>query len=630
MIRERRNKQKLYQYYRRFFDEGVVDPNVHPWVAKSWERCQELNLRHDKLPLLVQLSRQELAVRRERHRAAIEYIDGLYNQTREHFNIYNLSMLLIDTDCYVLKNYALPFYQRTLDDVEGARVAEQDIGTSSISIALEHKVPFLIFGPEMWIEECHNGDACAAPVIVNGQVKYIVSMFSVYQDELPYNAVVSLLLSMKYGLEHYLETLNRIKAAHILLDSLPMAVYHVKPNGDILYANKRGNERLNGANNLSEKVLNYSHLPLTKAFAGVPSYNKEITWITPEKTYEDITTVVPVKTDGDIASIIAMSTSIEDLETMAAHATSYTARYSLSSLVGASPIFRQMQAKALRAAKSDHHVLLQGESGIGKQRLAHGIHQASPRVAGPLITVRCGDLPVDRLEVELFGVENAEGQILPGKIEIASGGTLFIDEIEKMPMNLAKRLAKVLETGSVACSPGKAGKDINVRVIAACDSNLKRLADKKLFSSELYEIISKITLRIPSLRDRKEDIPILAEHIIREIAEQHNIEHKQLSPEALRLLEGFSWPGNIKQLQTVLETAFFQTAGDVIAPRNIKLPNEVERGRAWKYDRDAFIEAWRSAGGNISKLANVLDVSRVTLYRYLKKYGLDKTNDDEE
>jgi DNA-binding NtrC family response regulator len=301
-----------------------------------------------------------------------------------------------------------------------------------------------------------------------------------------------------------------------------------------------------------------------------------------------------------------------------AYATGYSARYSLASMVGRAPAFQSMKEKAGRAARSDQHMLLQGEPGTGKQRLAHGIHQASTRAAGPLITVKCGNAALDMLEAELFGITSPQGEVTPGKFELAKGGTLFLDEIEKLPPVLAQKLADAL----LAQETGK--KTADVRVIAACDGDLRRLAEKGRFPEKLYELIAKPLIRVPSIRMRREDIALLAEHIIMELAEQHAMPGKKLSPEAVSLLTEYDWPGNIKQLQTVIEQAFFRTPGVLIEADTVNLPEEAGGHHGWKDDRDAFLAVWKAARGNVSRLSGMLGVSRVTLYRYLKKYGLEK------
>ena len=633
MIREQRNKDKLEHYYQKFIIQGHIDPNVHPWVAESWQKSRDLGVGSEKMPSLAKLDKSEMIRRQQLHQQAIEYLKGLYNQTREHFNVYNLSLLLLDDDCYVIKNYALPFFQKTAGEVEGARLSEADIGTSSISIAHKHKVPFLLFGAEMWIKECQGGDACSVPIIVDNQLVYIVTIVSVEQEKLPYSAVVALLVSIKYAMEQYLTMLAQLEARHVILDSVPFAVYHIIPGGEVVYSNKLGQSRLAGIDavatngglpNLNDVVLNYRHTPLYKGFMGIPSYNKEVTWITPRKTYEDITTVIPLEHDKVVTSVVAVSLPIEDLRTLVAHAVGYKARYSLASMVGTTPVFVAVQEKAGRVARNGNHLLLQGESGTGKQRLAHAIHQASARAAGPLISLKCGDIQPEVLEYELFGTGETRDESRPGKIELANGGTLFLDEIEKVPLHVAAKLADVLTAGELCRGGETVKRSFDIRIIAACDSDLKRLTEKGVFSAELYGIVSKSTIRIPLLKARRDDIPLLAQHIISELAEQHNLPTKELLPAAVALLMSYEWPGNIKQLQGVVEHAFFNTAGEHIDVQDIKLMGETCIGMAWKEDKEVFVETWKVAGGNISRLANMLDVSRVTLYRYLKKFGLDK------
>lgn len=620
MIRERRNKEKLASYYKKFMEEGIIDPNVHPWVAESWQRCRAMNLPHETMPKINKLSREEIIEHQKTHEFIVKYVDGLYEQSKQHFNIHNLSMLLIDEGGYVIKNYALPFFQRVIEDIQGMRVLEEDVGTSSISIAREHNVPFLMFGPEMWIKDSHSGDACSAPIYVNGKIRYIISFFSLDQNDLPYDLLLSLLMTMKYSIEQHLSMLESWSINQIMMEQLPISVYWIGKNAKIKYCNENGRKRLDGKEELEDVFLNYEHIPIKKALQGVPTYRREITWITQDRTYEDITTVMPIKVGSKVESALVLSMSIEDLKTTIAHATGYSSRYSLYSMVGETSEFLALQHKATRVARTDHNILLQGEPGTGKQRLAHGIHQASSRAAAPLIVVKCSNAPLEELEEEFFGRMDGD-QPLAGKLELSLGGTLFLDEVEKLPVEMGDKLADALTHGIVNKKTGIT-KKFNVRVIAACDSNLKRLADKGLFSRKLYELVLDTTMRVPPLRERVKDIEVIATHILAEMSAQHNLPPKKLSQEAVGMLLSCSWPGNIKQLQGVIEQAFFHTPGSIIEAENIKLPGDRTLEKSWKYDKESFIAAWKSAGGNISKLANMLDVSRVTLYRYLKKYGL--------
>ncbi len=621
MIREKRNKEKLTGYYNKFIEEGILDPNVHPWVAESWQRCAARKQPHETLPKGHKLTREQVAEQQKLHEEVINYTDGLFEQNKQHFNAHNLSMLLIDENGYVIKNYALPFYQRSIDDIQGMRVLEEDVGTSSISIARGHDVPFLMFGPEMWIRECHSGDACSAPIDVNGKTRYIIAFFSLDQNDLPYDMLLAILLTMKYSLEQFLTMLEYWKVFGVVAEEMPVSIYWINKNGNLRYCNPNGKKRLGGKERLDEVFLNYEHLPIEKALGGKPTLRKEITWITQDRTYEDVTSVMPVRITGQVDSVVILTMSIEDLKTTIAHATGYNSRYSLYSMVGNSAEFLSLQHKAARVARSDNNILLQGEPGTGKQRLAHGIHQASPRAAAPLITIRCQEGPMSALEEDFFGSGDSGSGGGSGKLALANGGTLFLDEIEKLPVAMGDKVADAIANGIIDKETGRKRK-LNVRIIAACDSNLKRLTDKGLFSAKLYGIVLGTTMRVIPLRERKEDVEIIANHILTEMAARHNMPAKKLSAGGLALLNNCSWPGNIKQLQGVIEQAFFHTIGSTIEAEDIKLPGDKTMEKSWKHDKEAFIAVWKQAGGNISKLANMLDVSRVTLYRYLKKYNL--------
>lgn len=640
MVRGPRNRAKLNTYYDLYMETGKLDPNVNPEIAASWEKSRSFGAPTDRIHTDHRLPAADFAARQHLHSQAMEYLGQLTAGLRDFFKEYDISLLLLDDECVVLKSYTMPFYQLTPGEIEGVRVGVEEIGTSSVSMAYELQVPFWVFGPEMWVKDSHESDACSAPIFVDGKMCYIITMVGMHYHNMPQEAVMAVLKTLCYGLEHYLQQQNRLKAQETILDVIPFAVYHVVEDSQVAYANKLGMERLERigmasrdnkdsgakANSLSDVVINYRHTPIYAGFQGVPSHNKEVTWITQAKTYEDITTVVPFEKDinDNVRSVVAISMPIEDLRTMVAHAAGFTAKYSLSSLVCEGSGFNSIKDKAVRLAKGSGHILLQGESGTGKQRMAHGIHQASPFASGPFITLHCGDAAQDIMEQELFGISVSKDVSHPGKLELADGGTLFIDEIEKMPMEVARLLAASLTTME-SCRVGEeTNRPINVRIVAACDSDLRRCVERGSFPRQLYELVSRSVIRIPPLRNRKEDIGILASHILKELATMHQVPTKTLSPEAVKVLSSYEWPGNIKQLQNVMENVFFNTEGDVVQAGDIDFTGDAKANGRWKEDKDAFVKLWHVAGGNVSRLANVLHVSRVTLYRYLKKFGLEK------
>ena len=176
MIRERRTREKLQSYYRKYLDQGVLDPNVHPWVAEAWEKSRAAGVAPKNIGPFVRLSGANWDDRLSVAEPLIRQLDGLYDTLRDFFSLNNISLLLLDRDCYVLKSYAMSYYQKTPGELAGARLAEKDIGASSIGIALSHKTPFFLYGPEIWLEECHESDAATVPILRDGQVRYLLTM----------------------------------------------------------------------------------------------------------------------------------------------------------------------------------------------------------------------------------------------------------------------------------------------------------------------------------------------------------------------------------------------------------------------------------------------------------------------
>lgn len=634
MIREHRNREKLINYYKIFTTKGITDPNVHPWIKESWEKSQQYQVNPKKIPASARLSSYELAQLQSKHSDAIEYLDHFIDSIVDFLHEYNLCLTIMDSECTVLKKYANST-SRLIDKLEGVSLLTKNVGTLSCNIVREHKIPFWVFGPEIWLEDLHGMNTGSVPIMINDELTYIVSLTVMEYEKIPQDMVLALLFTLKTALELNIKQSLNIKAQKAILDAAPFAVYHIMAEDKIVYANRMGEDRLSAINAINENketahlkdiVLNYTHTPIYDGFQGTASYNRETTWITNNKTYEDITTVVPLKEADDeaIKSVVTVSMPIEDLRTLVAHASGYTAKYSLSSMVGESKAFVQMKERAYRVARNKNHILLQGEAGIGKQRLAHGIHMASMRMAGPLISINCADSTPDLLEQDIFGAATDVDVSHPGKLELASKGTLFIDEIEKLPSSIAKMLARALSEKKTHRIGESLERNIDVRIIAASDANLRRLTEKGQFDEKLFNIISRSIIRVPSLRSRRDDIPMLSVNIIEELSKQHQMEAKVLLPETLEVLRTYDWPGNIKQLQSVLEYSFFNTNGHEIYPTDINLMGNVKPDNKWKTDKDIFLKAWKAAGGNVSRLSNLLSVSRVTLYRYIKKYGLEK------
>ncbi|MGH9476273.1 MAG: sigma-54-dependent transcriptional regulator [Terriglobales bacterium] len=333
-------------------------------------------------------------------------------------------------------------------------------------------------------------------------------------------------------------------------------------------------------------------------------------------------------------------------------------------VIGRSPILRQLMDLVRRAAASPASVLLlQGESGTGKDLLAQVIHQLSPRAAGPYVPVNCAAIPESLLESEIFGHERGAftdaKTMKRGLFELANGGSLFLDEIGELPLPLQSKLLRALEDQTVRRLGGEHDIALNLRVIAASNRNLKEEVAAHRFRPDLFYRLTVLPIFIPPLRSRKEDIPVLADFFIQQYNRRFGRHVAGLSPEAERLMRDYDWPGNVRELKNTIQRAMVlddhpQIRADALpfaaqtsqpaAATAFPDPNGSDPGIAWQeapggrylpelrippagtslneIEKLLVVEALSMAAGNQSRAARLLDISRDTLRYAMKKFSL--------
>ncbi len=309
-------------------------------------------------------------------------------------------------------------------------------------------------------------------------------------------------------------------------------------------------------------------------------------------------------------------------------------RYRFHDLVSKSPKMQQIFEFARTVAKSNSNILILGESGTGKELLARAIHNESPRANGPFVAVSCVAIPDTLLESELFGHEKGAFTDAitqkKGKFELAHGGTLFLDEIGDISPKMQLALLRVLEEKEFTRVGGTKPIRVDVRIIAATNRNLQKAVEEGRFREDLYYRLNVITIQLPPLRERKEDIPLLVQHFIEKFNIQMGKRVERISDEALRILMQYDWPGNVRELENVIERAMVIARGNAITPEDIQLPS---LGPSQVPEQDKTLEAVEKAhiqrilnetNWNIQRSAQILGIDRTTLYNKIKKYGLKR------
>ena len=326
------------------------------------------------------------------------------------------------------------------------------------------------------------------------------------------------------------------------------------------------------------------------------------------------------------------------------------ARRGAPQIIGEDPRLQQVTIALQRAAGTDTTVLLEGESGTGKELFARALHMLSPRADGPFVAINCAAIPENLLETELFGYEKGAftgaGARKPGKFELAHRGTLFLDEIGDLPLNLQAKILRALEEKRFERVGGTALLQVDVRVVAATNRNLRAQIAARQFREDLYFRLSVFPITIPPLRDRPDDISMLATHFIERFSRDQNKKPLMLAPSAVEELQAYPWPGNVRELQNCIERAVILTEGDTIHARHLSLTSKQPAPAAvddspWlqidlsgtlagatqrivaEVERRKIEQALKEAAGNRAKAAETLQVGFKALTAKLRDYGLD-------
>ena len=312
-------------------------------------------------------------------------------------------------------------------------------------------------------------------------------------------------------------------------------------------------------------------------------------------------------------------------------------------IIGESPSMRSLKEQILVVGRSNSRVLITGENGTGKELIARSVHRASQRANKPFIAVNCAAIPETLIESELFGHEKGAFtgavSVQRGKFEIADSGTLFLDEIGDMSLNTQAKVLRVLQEQEFQRVGGTRNIRVDVRLITATNKNLSDEIKKGAFREDLFYRINVIILNAPPLRDRKEDIPLLAEHFLNEVIREQGLKDKRLTDQSIELMKGYDWPGNVRELRNLMERVAIMTAGDRINPADLSIiagdqqrnvstlinagSGSLKDARAG-FERYFILEKLRENKWNITKTAEDLKIERSNLHRKIKLLGIEE------
>jgi len=571
-----------------------------------------------------------------------------------------LSIQVFDSEARTLQLIAYTNYMHRELGIRSpipAGLAENDIGTNAACLALRENKSVQVLGPEHFNFYFHNFYCSAAPIHDSkGKVIGAINISSYsHKHTIDTLMLVTLLARTFDSMNFIMDTMGKLDkislAMNRTIDYLPHGMVYVNNDNEIEHYNDKIVEMLGlDKSNIKADLTKYI-FALQKNVVNDSADKQEI--------YLDVKGrkklfLVSSKKILNYTSNEEKIIFVENAKNANSSFQGNEADYIFDDIIGKSKNLMEVKNQAKIVAKSSSPILIFGESGTGKELFAQAIHNASPREGGPFVAINCGAIPHDLVESELFGYESGaftgaskNGKL--GKLEIACGGTLFLDEIESMPVNIQIKLLRALSTNRICRIGGIKEIPIDIRLISATKKDLLQEADEGNFREDLYYRISIVTLKLPALRERADDIPILTKHFIEMFREENNLKVVEIEKDFLEALSCYSWRGNIRELRNVIERAIILLCNrqkislcdlpekivnaynykSLKSKVNIKDMKNSSSGCLMKMSEEIVIEILLcEENGNLSKVAERLGISRSTLYNRINSSEKLKKNVD--
>lgn len=643
-----------------YLEKDVLDRRVvRTEVANSWQRCRSLHvnpIESSAGDLHESFLEERLYQKEQLCRVARPFMRDLYYFVSGS----EFQVVLTDENGFLLEVLGDPVILSRTKGVHlcpGANWSEAAKGTNAIGTALAEKKPVQIYA---WEHFCQNNQflTCSASPILDagGNVIGILDVSGDWRSANPHT--IGMVVAAVRAIENQirLEQANhKLYAAsrysNALLHSISDGLIAIDSNGIITEVNPRGGEIL-GVNPVLVKGRHMNQIcgnqaPILKVLSDGKEYeNQEIVI---EKVGKKIrSSASPLRDEnGGIVGAVAVFHEVNERQLPKRPMLIRSHRHGFQDIVGQSPAMTAAKEWAQLAAQGASTVLILGESGTGKELFANAIHSASSRSDRPFVAINCAAMPETLIESELFGYSDGSftgakkgGQA--GKFEVANGGTVFLDEIGDMSLNVQAKLLRVLQEKKVARIGAASEVPVDTRIIAATHNDLKAQVERGAFREDLYYRLAVLEVRVPPLRERINDIADLAKCLIAKVAARLGKGPFQIEDSFLIKLRSYTWPGNVRELENVIERAIVRTDPEgVLTEALLRLPNEefaaanpschelpppetpAARVKPLRdVEKQAIAEALSLCKGNVQKTAARLGIGRNTLYRKMEEYEL--------
>ncbi len=639
-------KHTWYDFVKRGKTEATA---LNDRILTSWKRCRALEVDPVRGKCDHFLPERELITRNQcLVEMAGPIISTLYHCLHESDSV----IVLIDSNGYILKTCGDLFALRQADKLffgPGANWSERSVGTNAIGTSLELSGPVQVTGAEHYCETHQRWTCAAAPIQDHtGKVVGFIDISGPRENANPHQLgmivaaarAIEERICLDYAKNNLFETNKYLEA---VLNSVSEGVIATNADGVITGMNKVAATMLlrNTSEVIGKRLAAFVLVDerLNGFFQTARSIysNESLILNTPQGMRDCIASANRVIPESGVDCGVVLTLKKADIPVRHADSPRKTfAGSTFGDIIGNSTAIARTIQQAKQVACSPSSILILGESGVGKEILAQAIHNASDHRRGPFVSINCGAIPKELIQSELFGYSGgaftgARRKGCMGKFQLADRGTLFLDEISEMPFEMQINLLRVLEERTVTPVGGTKAIPIDVRIIAATNKNLREEVSRTRFREDLYYRLNVISITVPPLRVRKDDIPLLAEYHLKRISSKVGKTIQHIDQTVLAVFESHDWPGNVRELINAIEYAANFVRGNTLhvehLPRSFQDkridPTPVRDSRIMELsavEKEAIQEALRHFHGNISRAAKALGIGRNTLYEKIRKY----------
>lgn len=623
------------------------------YITRSHERCREYGVEFERVYSSRILDEKELFNKLETNRELILTAAPFMNQLYDFVKGSNFFTILTDREGCILNVIGdedilgLAF---SIKMVPGAYMDEKGIGTNAMGTCLVEEKPLQVSGNEHYIDIYHRWTCSASPILdPDGNIIGTIDLTG--YSELVHSHTLGMVVAAANSISKMMEVfkfeselVTRKNYYESVLDALLLGVIITDLDDRIITVNTFSSEMFGYAKtslrqmSVSDIIKDWHRIRYVVVNDGA-TFEEDVD-IYARKNRQQFNLVAhPIKDGrGNVTNIVLSFKEVKKQRKLADKLMGRHAIYTFDKIVGRDENFMKIVDFAKKVADSRSNILIMGDSGTGKELFAQSIHNYSQRDKEPFIALNCGAIPRNLIESELFGYEEgaftgAKTKGQPGKFEIADGGTIFLDEIGEMPLDLQTRLLRVIEEGTVSRIGSIQEKVVNVRVISATNKDLKEEVEMGTFRKDLYYRLNVLPLRLPSLRERRSDIPLLVGYFMERVSKKLNKKSLSFTEEEMDRLIGYDWPGNIRELENFIELCVnTETVPDIF---------EISSGSASKkhyeeellakekefricsledIEKEHILRVLAFKEGNISHAAQVLGIGRNTLYRKIEAF----------